>query len=167
MVGGSWLDNDGLYRQYGTTKAIPEVAGDYLSYGEDREIEITATLSALTATPLIISNTTFMPVGVFIDSVETVVEVASTGASTLSVGLIGLDRSTVASNTGFIATATVGAQGVRTLYTAGVSGAGTYVGAVAGTPVVGYITVTGTATPYTTGVVKIRIKYRGIGTITQ
>lgn len=39
MVGGFWLDPDGRSRQYGTTKAIPEVGGDYLVYGETREIE--------------------------------------------------------------------------------------------------------------------------------
>ncbi len=39
MVAGSWFNQDGLYVQYGTQKAVPEVAGDYLVYGENREIE--------------------------------------------------------------------------------------------------------------------------------
>src|SRR5215831_4827737 len=36
---GFWLNQDGLPLQFGTTKAIPELGGDYLLYGENREIE--------------------------------------------------------------------------------------------------------------------------------
>ena len=39
MVAGFWYNQDGLPIQYGTQKAIPEVGGDYLVYGETREIE--------------------------------------------------------------------------------------------------------------------------------
>lgn len=39
MVAGYWPNQDGLYLQYGTQKAVPEVGGDYLSYGDWREIE--------------------------------------------------------------------------------------------------------------------------------
>jgi len=39
MVAGFWLNQDGLPIQFGTSKAIPEVGGDYLVYGETREIE--------------------------------------------------------------------------------------------------------------------------------
>ena len=39
MVAGNWFNQDGLYLQYGTQKAVPEVGGDYLIYGETREIE--------------------------------------------------------------------------------------------------------------------------------
>jgi hypothetical protein len=39
MVSGTWFNQDGLYLQYGTQKAVPEVGGDYLIYGETREIE--------------------------------------------------------------------------------------------------------------------------------
>lgn len=39
MVAGFWLNQDGLPLQFGTQKAIPEVGGDYLVYGETREIE--------------------------------------------------------------------------------------------------------------------------------
>lgn len=46
MVAGNWLDNDGRFRQYGTQKAIPEIAGDYLIYGENREIEVLIGLGA-------------------------------------------------------------------------------------------------------------------------
>jgi hypothetical protein len=39
MVAGTWYNQDGLYLQYGTQKPVPEVGGDYLVYGETREIE--------------------------------------------------------------------------------------------------------------------------------
>jgi len=39
MVAGQWYNQDGLYLQYGTQKAVPEVGGDYLVYGETREAE--------------------------------------------------------------------------------------------------------------------------------
>lgn len=39
MVSGYWLNQDGLNLQYGTSKAVPEVGGDYLMYGENRVIE--------------------------------------------------------------------------------------------------------------------------------
>jgi hypothetical protein len=39
MVAGTWYNQDGLYLQYGTQKAVPEIGGDYLIYGETREIE--------------------------------------------------------------------------------------------------------------------------------
>jgi hypothetical protein len=39
MVAGFWYNNDGLPLQYGTQKVIPDVGGDYLIYGETREIE--------------------------------------------------------------------------------------------------------------------------------
>jgi hypothetical protein len=40
MTSGNWLNNDGLYLQYGTQKAVQEMGGDYLMYGEWREVEV-------------------------------------------------------------------------------------------------------------------------------
>ncbi len=39
MVSGTWNNQDGLYLQFGTQKAVPEVGGDYVTYGENRELE--------------------------------------------------------------------------------------------------------------------------------
>jgi hypothetical protein len=174
MVGGSWLDPDGLYRQYGTQKAVPEVGGDYLSYGEDRTIELTVVLSTLTTTPVIQSNTTFFPNNVFIEDVQVDTEIGATGGTSFSLGLMGTDRSTITggsySNTALLAAVPIAnhtTAGQRTDYLTGVTGAG----AAMGTTTVlaqggGYITALAAGT-YTAGTVKIRIKYRGIGTITQ
>lgn len=40
MSTGNWLNQDGLYLQFGTSKAIPEAGGDYMVYGDNREIEV-------------------------------------------------------------------------------------------------------------------------------
>ena len=48
MVAGYWLNNDGLSLQYGTQKAIPEIGGDFLTYGENREVEVYLNLAANT-----------------------------------------------------------------------------------------------------------------------
>lgn len=39
MVSGTWNNQDGLYLQFGTQKAVPEIGGEYLVYGETREVE--------------------------------------------------------------------------------------------------------------------------------
>jgi hypothetical protein len=39
MATGFWLNQDGLPVPYGTSQAIPSAGGDYLVYGETREIE--------------------------------------------------------------------------------------------------------------------------------
>lgn len=172
MVGGSWMNADGLYVQYGTQKAVPETAGDYLSYGDTRLIELTISLASLTTTPVIQSNTTFFPLNgqVFIESVQTDTEVAATGGTSFSLGLMNLDRSTVISNTAFLSAAPIADQaaGVQKTYTPGVTGVGAYVGTAPSAAASGgtYITALAAGT-YTAGTVKVRIRYRGIGTITQ
>jgi len=39
MTSGFWMNQDGLPLQFGTQKAIPEISGDYVIYGENREVE--------------------------------------------------------------------------------------------------------------------------------
>lgn len=175
MVAGNWMDTDGLYRQYGTSKAVPTTAGDYLSYGETREIEFTVTLANTAGgATSIVGNTTFVPSGVFIEQVEMDVEVAAAGGTSFSIGTVRADRTTTGSGgtavgsfiTGEVL-ATVTPAGKKVIYTAGTSAAGTLIGATtAFTDNFAYITVTNVGT-FSAGVVKIRIKYRGIGTITQ
>lgn len=46
MSTGNWLNNDGLYLQFGTSKAIPEIGGEYMVYGDNREIELMINLGA-------------------------------------------------------------------------------------------------------------------------
>lgn len=164
---GTWLNSDGLYLKYGTTKTTANSGGDYLSYGETREIEIIIDLTTLTTTPVIQNDTLFFGAGYVIESVETVADVAATGGTSVSVGLMAADRSSVISNTAFLAAAVIADHdglGEKKIYTAGVATAGAYVGTVSATT--GYITALAAGT-YTLGKLRVRIKYRGVPPITQ
>lgn len=171
MTTGSWNNNDGLYIQYGTSKAVATTMGDYLSYGDTREIEFTVTMSGLTTTPVIQGNTTFLPTGVFIESIMTNVETAGTTGTSISIGTMRSDRSTVISNTGLLNAQVLtshDAVGETNTYTVAASGGG---GGLVGTTTsftdgFAYITALCAGT-YGAGVMKVRIRYRGIGTITQ
>lgn len=46
MSTGTWLNQDGLYLQFGTQKAVPEVGGEYMVYGDIREVETYICLAA-------------------------------------------------------------------------------------------------------------------------
>lgn len=160
MVGT--LNADGLFVKYGLDKTIPNRSGEYKTYGDLREVEVTIDLTTLTATPKIVSDQLFFPTNVRIEEVETFATVAAVGASTLSVGLIKTDRTTAIAATGFLAVsplANIDGLGEKTVYRFGTAGAGTLVGTVSGT-LVGYVTATGTATPFTAGTVVVRIRYR-------
>jgi hypothetical protein len=175
MVAGNWMNNDGLFLQFGTSKAVPTTAGDYQSLGEMREIELTLTLSsAVPAGQYILGNTTFVPSGVFIEQVELDWEVAAAGGTSMSIGTCRADRTTTGTGGtaagSFVTGQLLAAQtpaGLKQILTAGSTNAGTLIGTTtAFTDGFAYITVTTVGT-YTNGVAKVRIKYRGIGTITQ
>jgi hypothetical protein len=86
MVAGNWLNYDGLYLQYGTQKAVPELGGDYSVYGSTRELEVMISLGA----------TVFgQPTG----------NVATAALPTLFQGTIA--SQTVASNTGIVSYTTL------------------------------------------------------------
>lgn len=168
MVGGNWTNNDGLFIQFGTSKAVPTTMGDYQSPGEWRDIEFTANLATgnplATAGTYIMGNTTMLPTGVFIESVNYSVETAGAGGTSISVGTMRADRTTAISNTNLsaaVATASLTAGANVTVFTGGIVGTTTsFPDGFA------YITATTIGT-YTAGSVKFRIRYRGIGTITQ
>jgi hypothetical protein len=173
MVGGSWLDPDGRYRLYGTDKAVPTTMGDYLSYGETRDIEFTLTPSTLTTTPAIQGNTTFFPTGVFVESVMTNVEgTPPAGGTSISIGTMRADRSTVISNTAFlnaqVLTSHDAAGETNTYNVAAAGGGGGLLGTITSfTDGFAYITALCAGTYTGAGTMKVRIRYRGIGTITQ
>lgn len=175
MVGGSWLNNDNLYIQYGTQKAVPETAGDYQSPAGNRIIEVLIDLTKLTTTAAIQSNTTFFPDGsnFYIEQVEAVAETAAATGTSFSVGLIQTDRATIPANysTAFINAMTqsvMGTAGDKVTLTAGSTGAGGLIGtypASATGPY--YITALSAGSTFTTGLIRVRILYHGIGTISQ
>lgn len=171
MAGGNWQNSDGLFLQYGTSKAVPTTAGDYLSYGEWRDIEFTLNLASLTTSPTIIANTTFLGTNIFIESVNIDTEVAAAGGTSLSIGTMRMDRSTVVSSINIVnslVTASM-AQGNSVTLVGGSGSAGALVGNTVTSQLpdgCAYLTATVAGT-FSAGTVKVRIRYRGIGTITQ
>lgn len=171
MVAGNWFNNDGLFVQYGTSKAVPTTMGDYLSYGEWRDVEFTVDLTTgspyATAGTYIIGNTTFLGTPIFIESVNYDVEVAAAGGTSISVGTMKLDRTTSISNTNLSAAVADGTltQGANvTVFTGGI--VGTTVTSSTFTDGAAYVTITTIGT-HSAGRVKFRIRYRGIPPITQ
>lgn len=62
MTSGSWLNNDGMYLQFGTQKAVPELAGDYKAYAANRVLEILISPGALSfGTPANQANSAPLP----------------------------------------------------------------------------------------------------------
>lgn len=172
MTAGNWRNTDGLYLQYGTQKAVPTTMGDYMVYGDTRELEFTLTPSTLTTSPVIQDFVTFFSSNVFVESVTTVVDnVACAGGTSISIGLMNLDGTTVISNTAFLAAAVLAdhtAVGQTKTYTNGVATGGAYLGTVTNLTSGGaYITALAAGTYTGAGTIKVRIRYRGFGTITQ
>jgi len=172
----NWLDPDGLFRQYGTDKTVPETGGDYLSYGPNRVMEVLIDLTTLTSTAAVQSNTLFFPAPpsnqLYIESVEVVVETASTGGTSFSVGLIQQDRSTIPSNysTAFVnalVNASTNAVGDKLTLTAGSTSAGGLIGTFPANATGPYYVTALAAGTYTAGKVRVRIFYHGVGVISQ
>jgi len=166
-MAGTWLNSDGLYLKFGTTKVVPDIGGEFKTYGDLRTIELDLDLSTLgvAGTNTIISDQVFLPVGARIEQVELVTHIAVAGASgTLDVGVINTDRTTIpsapgAGATAFVAAATTAALatvGTKLVITPGSTFAGTFLGKTVAT--VGYITARSNTTAQT-GNVHIRIKY--------
>lgn len=159
----TWMNPDGLYKKFGPLKTVPNTGGEYRTVGELREIELLVNLAGLAATPTILNDEVFYPTSMKLQEVEVFVEtvgVPGTVAS-WSLGLIQTDRTTVIANNYFLNAVVVADQtpaGKKTVYSA--AGAGNLgVGQATPNTVPGYITLTTTANTYTSGVLKIRIRY--------
>jgi hypothetical protein len=173
----NWLNKDGLFIQYGTDKTVSENAGTFATPGMPNRItEVYIDLTTLTSTAAIQSYTEIFPAPpsgqMYIEKVEVVMETASASGTSFSVGLIQMDQATIPTNysTAFVnalANASTNAAGDLVTLTAGSTSAGGLIGsqpANATGPY--YITALASGT-YTTGKARVRIHWRGIGTITQ
>lgn len=173
MAGGNWMNNDGMFIQFGTSKAIPTTMGDFLSYGETRDIEFTLTPSTLTTSPAIQGNTTFLPTGVYIESIMTQAEATPpAGGTSISIGTMRADRSTVISNVALLNLQVLASHNTagetNTYFESVAAGGGTSVGTITNFPDgFAYITALAAGTYTGAGTMKVRIRYRGIPPITQ
>lgn len=163
----NWFNNDGLFIQYGTDKAIPTTAGEYVSYGDLRETVIKIDLTTLTSSAVIQDNVCFIPSGVVFEQVEVIADEVAASGTSFSIGLVKQDRTTALSTTAFVAamvTASVDTLGEKNILNKGTTYAGAYLGTTSTDS--GYITALASGT-YTTGKVQVRIKWRNISKITQ
>lgn len=164
---GSWMNTDGLYLKYGTTKATPNLAGEYRTGQLLREVELKITLADLTQTETIQSDQVFIPTGARIQEVELLTITAGATGTAIDVGLTRTDRTTEIDYDGLLAAAPIAnhnSAGERTIFTAitTVPASATGTGALIGTTTsnVGYISASRTdATAYTAGVVLVKIRY--------
>lgn len=174
MSSGNWTNSDGLYLEFGTSKPAVDVAGEYSTLGDFREVNIRIDdLTTLTAAAAIISQNFRFPKGCRIARVDVISDVAATGTNAvLNLGLIQEDRTTAMSGTtpaqAFIAALPVtsfDSVGETTSLTVGSTYAGSFLGT--STTEVGYLTADYDTAAFTAGALNIRIFYYGRGVITQ
>ena len=174
MSAGTWLNKDGLYLKFGTTKATPNIGGEYLSYGPNRFIEFSLDLTLNTNAARIISDTLFFPAGAntYIEQIELVAETAAATGTAFNLGLIQADRTTVPAGYGTslvngIVTASLTPAGTKVTLVEGTTYYGSLIGShAAGATQPYYVTSYNTdATAFTTGLIRVRILYHGTGTI--
>lgn len=178
ISGQEYFTNSGLLLKFGNTIATPQSWGDYAMFGPNRIIEGTINMAGLSTTagiPSIVDDVVFMPAlpagQLFIEKVEVVAEVGLATGTSFNIGLIQMDRSTIPTNYG---TALVNAEVTATLATAGMAQtyfqntthAGGLIGSSPASATGPYYFTAYTTGAYT-GVIRVRIFYHAIGTITQ
>lgn len=162
----AWMDNTGLYQKYGLEQVVSQVAGEYVTDGSQRQIEIKLDLTTLTTTAGTVipgTDSVFFPAGFVIDKIEVFTETAATGASsTLNLGLVrSSDRTTEIDNDGLLAAVALTSMdtaGETVTYAKGTSGAGALVGTTVGSNP-GHLTANWGTAAFTAGVVRITIFY--------
>lgn len=172
----NWLNKDGMFVQFGTDKTTSESSGEFHMPGPNRIIECRIDLTTLTSTASIQSNTLIFPAPpagqLYIEKVELTVETASASGTSFSMGLIQHDRSTIPSNysTAFVnalINASTNAVGDLITLSAGSTSAGGLIGSSPANATGPYYVTALSSGTYTTGVIRARIYYHGIGSITQ
>ena len=162
LVSNSAINADGLYMKYGTSEATVTRGGEYNSDGRHwTEVDIDLSVLA-TSGQTIVADTTVIPNGAFIESVEVIVTEEPTdgsGTANLDLGLVDQDRATELDFNGFLAAADLWNAGTDlgkiTTYTVGTTEVGALVGTVLTNS--GLIVANATTEVFTDGVVKVRI----------
>lgn len=162
-----WNNLDGQLIKFGTDKARATRVGEYMDSASGRHVvEATIALATLptvaSANTKILDDSVTIPNGAFIEQVEVLVTKETAGATaTFNLGLVGQDRVTVNSATGFLSAAAAFNAGTDlgklTTYTLGTTGAGAFVGAKITTT--GLLLASASTADFTAGVIKVRIYY--------
>lgn len=158
----AWMDNTGLYQKYGTEQTETSTGGEYKTFAEAREIEVKIDLRDLTEAETIINDNIFFPKHMVIQEVEIYVDEAAATGVAIDMGLIETDRTTEIDYDAIlkgVATATL-TKGAKVLLVKGSSNVGDYITNGTVTSKVGHITMSRTtSTAFTTGILRIRIRY--------
>lgn len=158
----AWMDNTGLYQEWGVEQAVNSKGGEYRTNGKEREIELTIDLATLTESETVLDNNITMPSGVKITEVEIFVETAAATGTAIDLGFVRQDRSTEIDYDGVLAafvTATM-TVGNKVVLRKGGTNAGAMVGSGVATVYPAYFTCSRTsATAFTAGRIKVTIRY--------
>ena len=170
---GIWFNPDGLYRKFGTTKAVPNTGGEFKNYGALRQIEFKLDIASplLTTTAQVINDVVFFPKGMFLESGQIEVQTAVATSTSVSVGMVQSNDRTTAIGTADIGV--INAAALATLTPAGTVlelkvPVGTPVGNLFGTvPISSAAAFTGMFTAKIaggagTGILIIRLNYRAV-----
>lgn len=157
---GTWMNPDGLYKKYGTTKATATTAGEFTTTGQLREIEFKLDLTTLGTASAIIADTTWMP-KMRLAEVEIRVHTAATGAgAVLNIGIINSDRTTAIDADGLVAAlalTSLDAAGETMVIRVGSTGAGALLGTTTTTPA--YFVADYDTAAYTAGVIFVKVRF--------
>lgn len=158
----SWYNSDGLLVKFGTEEGAVGKAGEYVTTGPLRMVEVTFALTGLGTAAAILDDHVVIPAGALIEKVTLVNKVLATsgGSATLNVGFIRSDRTTENDYDGLIAAgalATFNTKGETVDYTVGSTAAG----ALLGTALTydSYITADYDTAAFTAGTVSVRIYF--------
>jgi hypothetical protein len=159
---GTWTNSDGLYIKFGTDEATVGKGGEYRTNTSLREVELEITLSGLTTTGVVQSDTVSIPNGYRIEEVEVFTETAATsgGAATLDIGLIDQDRSTSFDDDGLVAAMALTAidtAGEKSVLRVGSTGVGALVGTTLSNT--GLIVASYNTAAFTAGKVVVRVRF--------
>lgn len=137
---GTWLNSDGLAIKTGVTEATQNQGGTFHATGLDgsKIVEVEIDLTTIGTSNTLLADNVIIPKGSQIIEVKTIAEVAAVGGTSVTVGLLKLDRSTVISATGILAAAPIAqfdAVGETAIYSvsAVLPTAATGIGALVGT----------------------------------
>ena len=162
LKSNTWVNADGLLIAFGTSEATVTRGGEYDAPGRHWS-EFDIDLSVLTTSgQIILSDTSTIPNGAFIEQVDVIVSEEPTDASgtaNLDLGLVDQDRSTELDFNGFLAAADAFNAGTDlgkvTSYTVGTTEAGALIGTKLTNT--GLVCANADTAVFTDGVVKVRI----------
>lgn len=156
----SWYNSDGLLVRFDAEKIVKTTGGEYPGAGTLRTDQFKINVANLTTTPaLIVGEGIIIPRNSRIEQVEVVAETVAATITSVSVGLMRIDRTTELDHDGFVAAlvlASLNVAGEKNILTPGVTSAGALVGttlAYPGLPVAYIAGSTGT------GVLVVKVSY--------